>query len=940
MLPRAPKQPRRAARARGGRPSSRRGTHTGSAYRKHVIRYLFERPGRLLAIFLVMAVGAGTYAGLTSYVPDLYRSIDAYLDSYGMADLQISPTGTAPLSEDDVTLIRSTRRIADAYGAARATATFERDDSRGGDRTLRIAVEGTPASRLTTHAGINALHLIEGRLPRTAGEIVVSATDDPSLRHVRVGEKLSLTSIDGTPNPEAVIKERAFTVVGLVQSPEWVTESVGLTPAAGGTLTDYAFVRLDAFTNPDALSTIYAQVQGARAHNAFEDGYAGLVAGAAATVKEAAPALDQVQSSANGSESTEPGSSPGTSKGSPAASGDRLAWTILTREANPSFSLARASAERMQGITQVFPAFFLAVAVLVCLTTMTRAVEADRLEIGTLKALGFTPLAISVKYLLFSLLVSLAGAIAGVLVAAQVLPPVLWHAYDALFVALPFATPYLASPCLIGIGVAVAAALAATAAAMLKTLIEPARSLMQPAAPKPGRRVLLERAPFIWRRVNFSWKVTLRNIARYKKRGAMTIAGVAGCTALLLVGLGINDGIARFIETQYRDITVWNMTVLLAPDAASRQAADDALTSHGDGEAKSGISTFAFFTKTGAWAQNERADPADVPYAPTEAAASTGGGTEALMRAGSRPNNAKDRTSESSSDDDGTGVRGLIRDVNLYVPQNPSSLGTFFRTRDLATGKPLDLPSEGVLISQRLAEELLVQPGDAIDIGALDGSGSGGTVTVAGVYRNYIGHAVLMNAHTYQEVFGTPAIPNVALALGPASRTARDDLTRDLTGQAESGITGASYPEQESDNYRNLTDSLHGVTGIIILLSAILTATVIYALADINIDERRREIATLKVLGFRPREVERYVFREILILVGAGIALGLPFGTALSTFTMRTAEFDNVIFDRAILPPSYAIAIALILGFAIVVLLALKRRLRGVGMAESLKSVD
>ncbi|HZK04268.1 MAG TPA: FtsX-like permease family protein [Actinomycetaceae bacterium] len=605
------------------------------------------------------------------------------------------------------------------------------------------------------------------------------------------------------------------------------------------------------------------------------------------------------------------------------------AWLVLGRNANPGFALYNANAERLASITAIFPYFFVLVAALVALTTMTRMVESERGEIGTMKALGHSQRRIMSKYLLFAGSAAGMGSIAGVLVGSKAFPTSIWNAYQVLYPNIELETPVQPEPALWSILVSVLGTMAVTAWAAWATLTEAPSDLMRPRAPAPGKRILLERVRPVWSRMTFSQKVTARNLFRYKKRMLMTLTGVAGCTGLLLTGFGINDNLRDFVEEQYGEIFTYNISILLDPDKdeGAAQAQADSGVARAVREDDS-VSQAMFFGMQNAIAENPGGDPADIPFS-SEGEARTGGSAAAEMRAA----RADHRNGESAA----TG--GILRDVTLMVPADADRLDQFVQLTDAATREPLNLTRSEVVIPSRLAERLLIGPGDSFELSrALEDEPV--TVTVSAVAHLYAGHYVFMGPETYADLFGEPPEFNYVLADVSGDDEARaDQLQASLQAKSDAVLSVVDI-EYTAKAYSDITSNLTSLVAVIVASSGMLAFVVLYNLTNINIEERRREIATIKVLGFRDKEVDAYVFRETAVLSVLGGLLGLPLGWALGTWVMRSAELDNVAFSRVIQLPSYAWAFGLTLVFTAVVMVFLRRKLRGIDMVGSLKSVE
>lgn len=560
-------------------------------------------------------------------------------------------------------------------------------------------------------------------------------------------------------------------------------------------------------------------------------------------------------------------------------------WLVMDRDQNYGVASFESDANRVDSIAQVFPFIFFLVAALVALTTMTRMVEEERVLIGTFKALGYSRARIASKYLLYAAVASVTGSVLGIAVLSQVLPAVISEAY-----AIIYFVPHGPLPIDLGLaglaaGLGVGVTLVATWAAVFATLRERPATLMLPRAPKAGKRILLERIAPLWRRLSFSWKVTFRNLFRYKKRFVMTVIGIAGCTALLLTGLGLQDAINDIIDKQYGEIVHYNAVVTTEDDlpAASQQELDDLLGAGGAVES---------FTRV-----------------------------QSASMVASGPNKADVHAS-------------------VVVPEDPGGLADFLTVRTRVGHEPLSIGEDGVVLAEKLANELGVGVGDTVRLAEQDEMGNATDktfdLTVTGVMENYIYNYVFIGPGEYARMEGgQPAFSTYyAVTSSDAGERAQfNDAVR-----AIDGVKTVAYNDEVIDAYKSMLKSVGLIVIVLVVAAAALAFIVLYNLTNINITERQREIATLKVLGFTPREVSAYIYRETMLLSVIGCAVGLVLGVFMEGFVVVTAEVDQVMFGRTIHAASFVIAFLLTMLFTVLVMLAMRRKLARVDMVESLKS--
>ena len=549
----------------------------------------------------------------------------------------------------------------------------------------------------------------------------------------------------------------------------------------------------------------------------------------------------------------------------------------------------RSDAGRIDQIAQVFPLLFFLVAALVSLTTMTRMVDEERVLIGTFKALGYSNGRIASKYLVYAMVASGVGSIVGIVLLSQFLPWFIMNAYAIIYVVPCRPTPIDPALFLLAAGLSVGITVAATLFAAMATLREKPAALMLPRAPKAGKRILLERIRPLWSRMSFSWKVTARNLFRYKRRFFMAIIGIAGCTGLLLTGLGLQNAINDIIDKQYGELYHYNAIVRMDSDVADAEKNAVAKRVEADSEGPK------------AWVLTE---------------------------------NKIVRTPGASDDID--------QRVELNVPQDTQEFGNFNTLRTRVGHKPLTIDDEGVLISEKLATKLGVSVGDSIAIYDEDAignaTGEGREVRVSGIMENYVAQYVLMSPALYESTMGEAPSYATLLANVAEGDDVREVFSDDVL--AMDGVKTVTYNDETINSYRSMLKSVDSVVVVLVVAAALLAFVVLYNLTNINITERVREIATLKVLGFTPHEVNAYIYRETMLLSLIGAFVGLFLGIAMEGYVVITAEVDQVMFGREIHTLSFIIAFALTMLFSVVVTLAMKFKLKKIDMVESLKSVD
>ena len=557
-------------------------------------------------------------------------------------------------------------------------------------------------------------------------------------------------------------------------------------------------------------------------------------------------------------------------------------WYVLDRDYIASYVDYGQNAERIGAIGRVFPVLFFLVAALVCLTTMTRMVEEERTQIGTLKALGYSRGNIAAKYILYALISSLLGSLLGLVAGQKFLPWVIIEAYKILYPDLPYTlTPLNLQYSVMATAAAVLCTTLAAWAACYKELFEVPAELMRPAAPKAGKRVFLERITFIWKRLNFSRKASVRNLIRYKKRFFMTIFGIGGCTALLLLGFGLKDSVSYLGVGQFENIFVYDASISIDTEAEEEKKAELMDTVASDDRVIDG--------------------------------------TEML---------------ETAVDVEKDGVQ---KSAYLIVPQDESVLDQYIRLQNRETGESYELTDDGIVISEKLAALLNVSEGDTVTLSGDDTEHVEAVVTH--ITENYFMHYVYMDRELYEELYDKEPEWNMLFVnLAQTDEAFENQVQEDY--MELDAVLGVTFISGTAETVEDMLDTMNVVILVLVVSAGMLAFIVLYNLNNINISERKRELATLKVLGFFDREVSSYVNRENIMLTVIGTAVGLIMGTALHRYVMTTVETDTLMFGRTIELHSFVYSILLTLVFSIIVNGMQYFKLRKIDMVESLKSVE
>ena len=559
------------------------------------------------------------------------------------------------------------------------------------------------------------------------------------------------------------------------------------------------------------------------------------------------------------------------------ASLERPEWYVLGRGTNVGYASFEGDCDRMESLSTVFPTMFFLVAALVALTTMTRMVDEERGVIGAYKALGYGRLRIASKYLIYAAVPSVLGSLFGIVLGNQTLPRICWSAYLMMYRGPDLLVVHQPVFNTIGCVASAACTLGATAFACRSELRETPASLLQPKAPKAGKRIFLEYIRPLWKRLKFTQKVTCRNLFLYKRRLFMTIVGIAGATGLLLTGFGIKDSVSGIVEKQYSEIYLYDTIVSLKDNEVSDGAREIL-----DGDSFDGWMTVM-----------------------------------------------KKSTDLMAGDASYSGY--------VLVPENAEDLGTYINLRDRKTGESVEFTEGSVLVTEKLAGLLGVDVGGTITIE--NESGRRVDFTVTGIVENYVYHYLYISPELYESEMNEPFEPSeIDAVCVETDGEAREAIAAQL--QEQEGVATAGFTEDTRASFDDLVESLNSIILVIIFCAGALAFVVLYNLTNINVTERQRELATIKVLGFRDGEVAGYIYRETSLLTILGCAVGLAFGVLMHSFVIQTVEVDMVMFGRTVEPLSFVYSALLTLLFAVIVDLVMYPKLKKIDMVESLKSVD
>ncbi len=892
-------------------------------FSKNIVKEFKNSFGRFLAIMAIIALGVGFLIGVTQATPDMKTSMSDYLHENAAYDVDVKATygltrgdvdSIAALTDDDGD------EVVTEYMPVVTSSVMASIDGANDSAVNLIGLDFSKVKEGSDY--LNKLTLIEGEWPTAADEVVVERSNN-YFEDVNIGDKVVIADELNTANSTYgdIYAQKELTITGIVSSPDYYyrdarevttvgtgvvslvmygnysvkaeendegeTEYVADTEnnvydfSKSGTLfwslsLDMSILGSPAIRDESILYTdVWVQVAGSDGYEFFYTDYKDHVLELAEYIDELGGEINaEVNAAIEDSRLAQ-------SAGLPASA----SWYLLDRAStNVSYVSFDMNVEKVEDIAGIFPVFFIVVAALVALTSMTRMVEQDRMQIGTLKALGYNEGTIMIKYLVYCILACLVGLVVGILLGFSIMPNIFWNAYKTMYF-LP--SLYLGFSWWLALAVvfgSLAVTIIVTVIACRATTKEKPSVLMQPKAPKPGKRILLERCTPIWKRIKFKWKATIRNIFRYKKNMILTIVSVMGCTALILTGFGLGDSVAAVTDLQYSKVVFY-----------------DTIISHADSQEE-------------------------------------GAGEELSAYIDSLD---KDSYTDVFSESGQLVIGNSRESVDLYAVDDAEEFANFVSLHSRTSGEALDISAEGIIIPENIAVVYDIRAGDDVTYRAADGTEL--ALKISGVCENYTGSLVYMGADNFASAMEeagssidlTPNTYLVKYGYGTDEEAMDAAAERLLT---DASVTGVEFTYTTLRTFDSLNDTMGFVILILVVCAGALAAIVLYNLTNINIDERRKEIATLRVLGYTKWEVAGYIYRESSILTIVGALFGLLVGWLLHMYIVGRVNSVWMMFGKAIAPLSFLWAFLITLGFAILVYAFMLIKLYKIDMAESLKS--
>lgn len=862
--------------------------------------------GRFVSILAIIALGVGFFSGLKVTKPAMVETANKYLNEQNMYDFRL--LSTYGFTDEEVTSMEESDDIISAEGFFSQDFIF-----------ISSEIEAV-LKAITIPEKVNTLKLVAGRMPEADNECVLDAYqygDD------MIGKELTIDDSNSDDTRKS-FKYDSYTVVGMVNTPIYLNMERGTTTLGNGRLSGFVYIPSEGFEY-EYYTEMYVKCQDS--YDIYTEEYDDYIESIAGDVEnklkqvadiryedlkneiqeeydsavveineevtkqvrqemynqlaESGLTEDMIDAMFEAGEITLPQETIDETVDELIAEIELPVLEepevhVLDRSTNTGYVCYDNDTNIVDGVAKVFPIFFFLIAALVCSTTMTRMVDDERGQIGTFRALGYSNNAIMAKYLIYSGLAALSGCLIGYFGGTVIFPAAIWNAYHMLY-DFGAGLEYYFSPVMLVISIVVSLICSmGTAFLACKNELRcmPA-DLIRPKAPAAGKRIFLEKIGFLWKPMKFLHKVTARNVFRFKKRMLMMIIGIAGCTALVLTGLGIKDSVSNIASFQYDEIETHDMEVTFNDSITEddEQSVDELI---GD-ELK---------------------------------------GTTKLYKASVEYH-----------------AENAIKTVYLMVAEQADMEG--FINFKLISGDRAYPEYGEVMITEKLAEIAGVSVGDTISFS--DGDGRNAILKISGVVENYVWHYAYVTPETYENYLGGKYNPN-AMYINLEDEADGYELGAKLSDT--DSVMSVLVVEELKDRIASTMKLLDTVVALVIGSAGALAFIVLFNLSNINITERVREIATIKVLGFYPRETGSYVFRENVVLSTMGIAIGLPLGIVLHRFVMSQLQVDMISFKVALLPFSYILSVIMVLLFLKVVDIVMRRKIEAIDMAESLKSIE
>lgn len=813
---------------------------------KHIFMKIKDNYKRFLSLICMAFLGVGFYAGIQSSSPDMLKTLDNFYDENNVYD--ISVISNVGLTEDDLLKLSKIKNVELAINIQEK------------DTYLEIEENNYVVKLIEYNSQMNNVYIKEGRLPKNNNEVSV---DNALLENnnLKLGDSIT---IDG----------KKYSIVGNVISPLYFSAERPNSNLGSGKVDYYIYV-YNGFLDLEAYSNIYITVKGAKKYLTNSDSYKKLINNVKKDIDLIKDKQQDIRYDELYSDIIETSEMYGISIDE--SNFIKPKWYIYDRLDNTSYKELINASDNLKKIGNIFPIIFFAISVLVSLISMMRMIEEDRVENGTLKSLGYNSFHITLKYVIYSLLATTIGSSVGAIFGSYMIPSVIWNIYKKIFFIPKFIYLLKSDYNALGLWICILCICGTSVIVCIKNLREVPANLMRPKAPKSGKKILLERINFIWKKLKFSDKITIRNIFRYKSRVITTVLGIAGCTSLILAGFGLKDSIKDVIDFQFNNIIKYDKMLMT----------------------------------------NESINQIDIE--------------KELLN---------DDKVENFTNVNTQNIKVLFNDeeqeVTMITPDDFNSISKSISLIDLKTNNVIDnISDNSCIISEKTAKLLDIDVGDKISL--LDNDNNKYDIKVSYIIKNYINQYLYINKNTYNNLFNNYKINSILISLKDEDKNSKEfDKKYISNGYALTIVDNDDIKSSMND----MLSSIDSIVAILIIAAASLAFVVLYNLSNINISERKREIATLKVLGFYPSEVDKYINRETVLLTILGIGIGLLFGSYLSHFIISTCEPDYIMFDRHVYTLSYFYSLFITIIFTIIVTIVTHFNLKKINMVTSLKNVE
>ncbi len=813
---------------------------------KHIFMKIKDNYKRFLSLICMAFLGVGFYAGIQSSSPDMLKTLDNFYDENNVYD--ISVISNVGLTEDDLLKLSKIKNVELAINIQEK------------DTYLEIEENNYVVKLIEYNSQMNNVYIKEGRLPKNSNEVSV---DNALLENnnLKLGDSIT---IDG----------KKYSIVGNVISPLYFSAERPNSNLGSGKVDYYIYV-YNGSLDLEAYSNIYITVKGAKKYLTNSDSYKKLINNVKKDIDLIKDKQQNIRYDELYSDIIETSEMYGISIDE--SNFIKPKWYIYDRLDNTSYKELINASDNLKKIGNIFPIIFFAISVLVSLISMMRMIEEDRVENGTLKSLGYNSFHITLKYVIYSLLATTIGSSVGAIFGSYMIPSVIWNIYKKIFFIPKFIYLLKSDYNALGLWICILCICGTSVIVCIKNLREVPANLMRPKAPKSGKKILLERINFIWKKLKFSDKITIRNIFRYKSRVITTVLGIAGCTSLILAGFGLKDSIKDVTDFQFNNIIKYDKLLMT----------------------------------------NESINQIDIE--------------KELLN---------DDKVENFTNVNTQNIKVLFNDeeqeVTMITPDDFNSISKSISLIDLKTNNIIDnISDNSCIISEKTAKLLDIDVGDKISL--LDNDNNKYDINVSYIIKNYINQYLYINKNTYNNLFNNYKINSVLISLKDKDKNSKEFDKKYISN-------GYALTIVDNDDMKNsmndMLGSIDSIVAILIIAAASLAFVVLYNLSNINISERKREIATLKVLGFYPSEVDKYINRETVLLTILGIGIGLLFGSYLSHFIISTCEPDYIMFDRHVYTLSYFYSLFITVIFTIIVTIVTHFNLKKINMVTSLKNVE